>query len=240
MKSAFVITHLPDRRSGLVREALELAGCPTRELNLFDDSSLPPIDEAAAIVSLGGKMSVTELDRYPFLSTEVALLRAAVRREIPTLGICLGAQLLAVASGGHVAPLPRIYLDWPQLSRTSGADDDHLFSGLPRSIRVLKWHEDGIRPPPAATILATTASPGAALFRVGPVAWGSQMHIELTPAMLLDGWLASPRGAAEIESAGHDIAEFRLESSRRLPVQVAAARPALDRFAQLVLRNAGG
>lgn len=233
-KPALIITHLPDRKSGLVREAIDRAGCPIREQNVFDGTPLPSIDRVGAIVSLGGKMSATRVDADEYLTAEVSLLRAAVANEVPMLGICLGAQLLAVAAGGDVVKMPRVYVGWPQLWPTAAADDDRVFGDLSSGTHVLKWHEDRIEPPPGAAVLATTASPGAALFRVGPAAWGSQMHIEVTPEMLLQTWLADPDEVAEIESGGHQIADFRRESARRLPAQMDALRPVLARFVSLV------
>jgi GMP synthase (glutamine-hydrolysing) len=232
-KPALIITHLPDRKSGLVREAIEHAGYPIREQNVFDGTPLPPIDRVGAIVSLGGKMSATRVEEDEYLTAEVSLLQAAVTNGVPTLGICLGAQLLAVAAGGDVVTMPRVYVGWPQLSLTV-TGDDRVFGDLSSGTRVLKWHEDRIEPPPGAAVLATTASPGAALFRVGSAAWGSQMHIEVTPEMLLQTWLADPDEVAEIESGGHQIADFRQESADRLPAQMDALRPVLARFASLV------
>ncbi len=234
MKPALIITHLPDRKSGLVREAIEHAGYPIREQNAFDGASLPPIDRVGAIVSLGGKMSATRVDDDEYLTAEVSLLQAALASGVPTLGICLGAQLLAVAAGGDVLKMPRVYVGWPELSLTTAAGDDPVFGELSAGTRVLKWHEDRIEPPPGAAVLATTTSPGAALFRVGRAAWGSQMHIEVTTEMLLQTWLADPHEVAEIESGGHRIADFRQESADRLPAQMNALRPALERFASLV------
>ena len=159
-------------------------------------------------------MSVTRLDKDPFLSGELALLRAALAKGVPTLGICLGAQLLAVAAGGEVTTMPRVYVGWPELEVTAAAGDDPVFGDLPAGARALKWHEDRIEPPPGAVVLATTASPGAALFRVGAAAWGSQMHIEVTPEMLLEGWLADSHEVAEIESG----VTRSLTSAARAPV----------------------
>ena len=147
-KPALIITHLPDRKSGLVREAIEYSGYPIREQNVFDGTPLPPIDRVGAIVSLGGKMSATRVDEDEYLTAEVSLLQAAVANGVPTLGICLGAQLLAVAAGGDVVTMPRVYVGWPQLSRTAAADDDRVFGDLSSGTHVLKWHEDRIEPPP--------------------------------------------------------------------------------------------
>jgi GMP synthase-like glutamine amidotransferase len=217
-----------------VRPSLDRAGCPVRECNVFDGKPLAAIDDVAAIVSLGGKMSVTQLESHPYLLAEVDLFREALARQVPILGICLGAQLLAAAAGGTVTKMGRVYVGWPELSLTDAGRDDPLFGELTDGLAVLKWHEDRIDPPPGGTVLATTDSPGAALFRVGPVAWASQMHIEVTQSMMLDGWLTDQNEITEIESAGHRIAVFREEAAHRLPTQMAAVEPLFRRFATLV------
>lgn len=233
MGPVLIITHLDDRQSGLVREQIELAGREVLEVNALDGAHLPPLREVSGIVSLGGLMSATNHQREPFLRAEVELMQAALRDRTPVLGMCLGAQLLAVAAGGRVSTLDTMFVGWPELSSLPAAADDPLFGQLDGHLPVLKWHEDVIDPPPGAVILATTPGPGAALFRIGTAAWGSQAHLEVDGPMLLDGWLADPRGVAEVEAAGYHIGRLRAESRERLSAQMAAARPVFSAFAQL-------
>jgi GMP synthase-like glutamine amidotransferase len=236
MRPILIITHLDDHESGLAREQIELAGRQVLEANALDDSRLPPLDEVSAIVSLGGLMSATEYQREPFLTAEVELMQAALSDHTPVLGICLGAQLLAVGAGGRVSTLDDMYVGWTELSRLPAAADDPLFGDVGPDLPVLKWHEDVIDPPPEAVILATTPTPGAALFRIGPAAWGSQAHLEVTEPMVLDGWLVDARGVAEVEAAGYDVDRFRSDSRERLPDQIAAARPVFSAFTELARR----
>ncbi len=218
-------------------QQIELEGSDVLEVNVLDGARLPPLDEVSGIVSLGGLMSATNFQGDPFLSTEVELMQAALRDQTPVLGVCLGAQLLAVAAGGLVSTLDSMFVGWPELSSLPAAADDPLFEGLDGELPVLKWHEDVIDPPPGAVILATTDGPGAALFRIGPAAWGSQAHLEVDGPMLLDGWLAEPRSVAEVTAAGYDIDLFRAESRERLPAQMSAARPVFAAFARLARQN---
>jgi GMP synthase (glutamine-hydrolysing) len=235
MKPALIVTHLEDRHNGLVRESLERAGCPVREFNPLDQAPAPAIDQLAGIVSLGGRDSATTAEHDPFLASEVALMAAALDRRVPVLGICLGAQLLAVAAGGRVTTMERMYVGWPELALLDAGGDDPVFGSLASGLAVLKWHEDIIEVPGEATILGTTAGRGAALFRIGAAAWGSQMHLEVTPPMLLDGWLAEAGGIGEIEAAGYEIGEFRTLSAGHLQAQMAAARPVFSRFGAVVV-----
>jgi GMP synthase-like glutamine amidotransferase len=233
VKPTLIVTHLPDRAVGIVRDALEAAGCAVIERNPGDAHELPAAHELGGIVSLGGRQSATRVDEDPFLAAEAELLTNALERQVPILGMCLGAQLLAVAAGGHVRYSGTMNAGWPDMTLLPAAAHDPLFASFPGSLPVLKWHEDIIEPPAAAVELATTPGPGAALFRVGDCAWGSQAHLELTEPMLIEGWTRDPDDISEIEGAGHRIEEFREASRRHLVAQVAAARPMFTAFGAL-------
>ncbi|HEX4009255.1 MAG TPA: type 1 glutamine amidotransferase [Solirubrobacteraceae bacterium] len=232
MKPTLIITHLADRGVGLVRDCLHAAGCAVVERNPGDPGALPAIDEISGLVSLGGRQSATRVDADPFLAAEVDLMAQALDRAVPVLGMCLGAQLLAVAAGGRVRPAGRMNAGWPDLELLPAAAADPVFGPFPARLPVLKWHEDIIDLPPGALPLGVTPGPGAALFRVGASAWGSQAHVELTPAML-DAWLVDPEDVADITGAGHDIEQFRAASRRHLETQMAAARPMFRAFGAL-------
>jgi GMP synthase-like glutamine amidotransferase len=253
MRPVLIVTHLADRQVGLVHEALTASGCEVIERHAMAGDSLPAAGEVAGIVSLGGRQSATRAAEDPFLAAEVALLRAGLDDDIPVLGMCLGAQLLAVAAGGTVVNTGRIFAGWPDLVLLPAAAADPVFGGLPPRLPVLKWHEDVIelpddqRPlanpgatgvdssdgPGAARLLGNSEGPGAALFRVGSSAWGSQAHLELTPELLVDSWLADPAEAADVIAAGHDLDAFRARSRELLVGQMAAARPMFEAFGRL-------
>ena len=208
-----------------MRRALEDAGCAVIERNPGDAEPLPAAQEIAGVVTLGGRQSATRVAEDPFLVAEVELLQSALAQQVPVLGMCLGAQLLAVAAGGAVTYSGHMNAGWPDLRLLPAAAADPLFEAFPERLPVLAWHEDIIEIPPQATELAVTPGPGAALFRVGDSGWGSQAHLELTPAMLIEGWTIDPADVAEIEGAGHRIDDFRAQSRGHLVAQMAAAQP---------------
>ncbi|MGZ4388268.1 MAG: glutamine amidotransferase-related protein [Gaiellaceae bacterium] len=160
----------------------------------------------------------------------------ALDAEVPVLGLCLGGQLLACAAGGGVERMAEPFIGWPRLTRLSAAAGDALFGGLPGEAEVLEWHNDAIEPPPAAVVLAETGGPGCSIFRAGPAAWGSQIHLELTPAMLAR-WLEDDDLARDVAAAGVDPAGLLADAARRLAAQGRVAETVFERFADVLLAH---
>lgn len=137
-----------------------------------------------AVVCMGGPMNAADDVTAPWLPATRALLAGAVRDRIPTLGVCLGAQLLALATGGSVDP----GLDGPETgahlaAKRDAANTDPLFGPLPMTPDVMHFHDDVVSdlPPGAVLLMSSTGYPHQA-YRVGPAAWGVQFHIETTAA----------------------------------------------------------
>jgi GMP synthase (glutamine-hydrolysing) len=185
---------------------------------------LPGLGAVDGLVVFGGAESVTEIDRYPALQEEAGFLRAAVERELPVLGVCLGAQLLAHALGGSVRRLPRRAVRWVELERVA---HDEL---LPDPVWALHWNEDAIEPPPGAVELLDRGGLGCAAFRIGS-AWGVQFHADVDAATL-DGWYARYGdwlGQAEVSEP-----EARAADDRHLPAQAERAERLFGAFARVV------
>jgi GMP synthase (glutamine-hydrolysing) len=152
-------------------------------------SDLSGIAGVAGLVVLGGSMGAEEDDLNPWLPGVRRLLAKAVADEVPTLAICLGAQLLAVATGGRVARNPGGPEYGAQLiAKRANSATDPLFAALPITPDVIQWHVDAIIDlPPGAIQLASSPVCAVQAFRLGRLAWGIQFHIETTPD-LLRGW----------------------------------------------------
>jgi GMP synthase-like glutamine amidotransferase len=156
-----------------------------RRLHLGD--ALPDtLDGYQAVISLGGEMGALDDDIAPWLPATRELLATAVRTRTPTLGICLGSQLLAAATGGTV----RVGRDGPEVgayltAKRDAADNDPLFGDLPMTPDVMQYHYDVVEllPPGAVLLLSSQGYPHQA-WRLGPAAWGLQFHIEPTAAVM--------------------------------------------------------
>jgi GMP synthase-like glutamine amidotransferase len=240
MLPVLAVTHLARyTKIGLAATELRGRGLRVLALDSFNHERRPELQEVAAVMSFGGQMSATGAASDPFLSWELRLLEQALENDVPVLGMCLGAQLLARAAGGAVATMERPYVGWPEMRLRDAARDDPVFGILPRRMRVLKWHQDAITPPSPESVVAETDSEGSAIFRAGSSAWGSQMHLETTPDILFDEWLPDPLEVETLRRAGGDPEEFETEARRLLPLQMSASRSVFARFADLVARRQG-
>jgi GMP synthase-like glutamine amidotransferase len=189
--------------------------------------TLPDVDAVDAIVSLGGEQSAWD----PALAGEVELIREATAREIPFLGVCLGAQLLAYAHGGKVSRLPRRLVTWAPIGILH---DDPVLGSIPPGAHGLHWNEDGIELPPTATELLERPEGGRAEgFRIGRLAWGVQFHPEVDSAAL-DGWYAAWGNV--LGPAGVTEADARAADSVHLPHQAALSAALFGAFVRVVVQ----
>lgn len=192
-----------------------------------------PLDAAAGLVILGGSMSVNDTEQHAFLTRELPWIRQSIECGLPTLGICLGAQLMAKALGQSVGRNPRKEIGFFNLSLLPAADDDELFAGSEAVETVFHWHGDTYALPPQATLLASTPRCRNQAFRVGRRAWGLQFHAEMT-AELIDSWLGAPQCKAELASLDYiEPMAIRRDINTRLPVMEAFCHRLLGRFAAM-------
>ncbi len=141
------------------------------------------LDGVDGVVCLGGEMGAHDLEEHPWLTDVRRLLADAVSRRLPVLAVCLGAQLLAVATGGDARRGTQGPEAGPRLvARRDASGPDPLFGQLPLTPDVLQFHHDEIhRLGPGALLLASSPRYDNQAFRVGPSAYGLQFHIETSP-----------------------------------------------------------
>lgn len=202
----------------------------------IDSRSMPEhelpssLDDHDGIVVLGGRMKAEQDDRYPWLAAVRSLLSAAVAHDKSTLGICLGAQLLAAAAGGRV----RAGHDGPEIgpalvAKKDAAWTDPLFADLPLLQDVLEFHTDEIAQlPPGAVLLGSSPRYENQAFRLGRKVYGLQFHIETTPDVVL-------RWAADLgEGADAVPASLDEEALTQAHADIAETwRPFAHRFVEL-------
>jgi GMP synthase (glutamine-hydrolysing) len=172
----------------------------------LDDQSavLPPPESVRGAVLMGGPMSAADVAGFPRLQQELDWISEAIDRQVPLLGICLGAQLIARAAGSIITPAPRPEIGVAPIQILTS--DDPLTAALAPSTPALHWHSEEFTLPRDAVHLARSQQTDIQAFRLGPSAWGLLFHLEVDVA-LLNAWLAEPVMAAEASAAlGADYA----------------------------------
>lgn len=180
--------------------------------------------EFSGLITLGASMHAHQVEEYPFLAAEQALMREALRVHAPQLGICLGAHLLAAAAGGEVYERPAAEIGWfPVEIVAPGA----LLEGLASPFMALLWHSYSVSLPPGAQALAERPD-GLQVFRCGPAAWGVQFHPEVSAATAAS-WASDAEELLEKLRPGQ-TAELQAQNERYMPDCPALCRRLLANF----------
>ncbi|MGH9028411.1 MAG: type 1 glutamine amidotransferase [Acidimicrobiales bacterium] len=232
MATCLIVQHLEPEKPFAIASALVRRGVDIDLRLVYAGDPIPgSADGYSAVVVMGGPMSARSDEGFPTGRTEIALLADALARQVPTLGVCLGAQLLAAAAGALVVvgdEGPEI--GWGEISVTDLAVDDRLFAGMPSTLTVLHWHGETFELPASAVHLASSAAYPNQAFRVGPCAWGLQFHLEVdepATAAFVSAF------ADEARAAGVDPEDIHAATPEALGGLTDHRDGLLDRFAQL-------
>lgn len=197
-----VVEHEAGTHAGYVGEQLLAGGLELDVRRPYLGAALPAsLADHDGLLVLGGTPNPYDDTATPWLATVRALLAEALDREVPTLGICLGGEILAMVAGGTVRPATHgVEVGVYELTATAESADDPLFGELPARFPAVEWHIEEIASlPPGAVLLCSSELFRHQAFRVGPCAWGTQFHPEVLTE-LATSW--SSGGATEMALAG--------------------------------------
>ncbi|MEM9924637.1 MAG: glutamine amidotransferase [Cyanobacteria bacterium P01_D01_bin.50] len=181
MKSATVIRHIAFEDLGTLEIALEKQGYIIKYLEAGVDNlaDIAPLAEDMLIV-LGGPIGAYDEEDYPFLVDEIRLLEQRLKADLPTLGICLGAQLMARALGARVYPGGEKEIGWSNIKLSDAGKYSPLVHLDTEQTPVLHWHGDTFDLPTGATHLASSRLYQNQAFSWGKACMGLQFHPEVT------------------------------------------------------------
>jgi GMP synthase (glutamine-hydrolysing) len=183
MAKIYILQHHPVESLANIADALQGAALAWQYVRLDEGQTVPSsMKGAGGLIVMGGPMGVYQTDRYPWLRDEMRLIEDAMKSNLPVLGVCLGAQILAATLGAKVERNPNgKEIGWHPIRLSDSANDDRLMRGLPASMTPFHWHGDIFELPPGAVSLASSDKTPCQAFRHGDKAYGLQFHFEVTP-----------------------------------------------------------
>lgn len=226
--SAVVLRHVAFEDLGVFEPLLRARYDTVRYVDVGIDPIGGVVDDAALLVVLGGPIGLADTDRYPYLLDELDALRRRLDRRLPTLGVCLGAQLVAAALGAGVEPTGRVEIGYSPLTLTPAGRRSVLASV--GDTPVLHWHGDQFDVPDGAELLASTPGFPNQAFSLGDHVLALQFHLEADPARI-EQWLIGH--AHELTHHRIDPAAIRQDAARHGPELAERARGILTSWLDL-------
>lgn len=236
-----VVQHEDECPPALVGDWLSEAGCALDVRRPYAGEPLPEPTELThhdGLLILGGPMGANDDDQHAWLGPLKQGIRMAAETGVPTLGICLGHQLIATAFGGIVDCSPfgqqvgLLDVEW-----TDEAQGDELFAALATPRRGVQWNDDVVLElPGGATVLAATSRGEIQVARFAPAMWGVQLHPEVDVSVLRP-WAASDFGSHEASGIDQQAILRDIDAARAELDE--AWRPLATGFADLVATFAG-
>jgi GMP synthase (glutamine-hydrolysing) len=218
--------HQADAGPGVLAEAAARSGVELVPW-FVPDEPLPTLDGLAGLVVLGASADVDQEHEHPWLTAEKTLVRTALVRRLPLLGVCLGSQLLAEAAGAKVRRLEVSEIGWKTIGMRHSAERDPVFAELGNPAVVFQWHRCTFAVPPDSELLADN-DVGPQAFRLGQ-AWGVQFHPEVTAA-IVGGWIDADGSGPEARDAGVQAQALRRETGARIAASMRLGRGLFERF----------
>lgn len=219
---------------GVAPAAVESAGGEVRVWNALDGSGpRPQLDDVGGVVVFGSTFNVGHAGEQPFIKETADVIREALDRRVPYLGVCFGGQLLAWALDAQVGEGPKREIGFEPIHPTIDAAHDLLFSHLTDGDLAFQWHGDAFEIPGGATLLATGDHVPNQAFRVGDLAWGTQFHCEVNLSEL-NFWLDEFAREGDLRSEwGKSSQEVRDEAGRFMAAHESRGREVFERFTNL-------
>ncbi len=227
-----VFQHIACEHPGIFRKFMQEDGIEWEAVELDEGEPIPNLAKFDAMISMGGPMDVWQEDQFPWLRAEKDAIQEAVRvRNMPFLGVCLGHQLLADATGGSVglAAIPEVGMLDVEL--TADGQSNPITQNLPNKFKTLQWHGAEVKSlPEDADVLMSSPLCSVQAFSIGQNALGIQFHVETGP-QTIDEWNAVPEYEAALRKT------FGENGADELRKQAEDFQTSISETAELLYRN---
>lgn len=221
MKTGLIIRHTPYEGLAGFREPIEAAGYALDRVDVTDPgfSSLD-FEAPDLLLMMGGPMGAYEQEAHPWIAHELERLAERIQRGLPTLGVCLGAQMIAAAMGAEVRPGPVKEIGFAPVALNHAGADSPLRHVA--EVPMLHWHGDTFDLPDGVELLASTPAYAHQAFRRGPELLALQFHAEMGEDPRFEAWIEN--GSAFIAEAGTSAERLRDAHGSHGLAAVAAGR----------------
>ncbi len=200
MTKVLVCQHVPYEILGTLDPLFKDSGVRIQYVNFGRFPHLEPsLEGHDGLVILGGPMHVSETEQHPHLLYEIKMIEEAIRKDLPILGICLGAQLIAKTLGAKVQINQEREIGWHRLELKKEATEDAVLRHFKNKENVFQWHRDTFDIPKGAVHLASSAICENQAFRYGEKVYGFQFHLEVDE-MMIERWLKVPYHQEALEA----------------------------------------
>ncbi|MDX1347404.1 MAG: type 1 glutamine amidotransferase [Thiomicrorhabdus chilensis] len=220
-----ILQHTATEGAGMVLDWCVQKGVKVSYINLYEPHPEFDLDELVQlVVVLGGPMSVNAENDYPWLKPEKHFIRQCVEAQIPILGICLGAQLIASALGSQVVANSEVEIGWHKIEGLTNQTD--VFP-LPVSMPVFHWHGETFELPSHSVRLAKSDACANQGFQLGDKVIGLQFHPEIT-VNTIEAWIADAGESLKPSKYVQSPNEMRAKAKTYLPDSKALLFEVLD------------
>jgi len=215
MSKVLVCQHVPYEILGTLNPLFKKRGFRIQYLNFGRHPDLEPeLDGSDALVILGGPMHVSETREHPHLLWEMRLIEEALRQDIPVLGICLGAQLIAKTLGAEVQINQEREIGWHDLQLTEEGEKSAVLRHFKPLERMFQWHRDTFDIPRGALQLARSNLCENQAFRYGEKVYAFQFHLEVDEPMI-ERWLQVPEHQEILQAMQGKVCASRIREETR-------------------------
>lgn len=214
---ALILQNASNEGPGILGDILDRKGWGRHTIRLYSEEEIPSDwENYHIIIVMGGPMNVYEEDAHPFLVPETRIIREALKKEFPVLGFCLGAQLMAKASGAKVYKGQKKEIGWYPVRLSEEGMGDPLMKSFPDEFTIFQWHGDTFHLSKGALRLVGSDDYSNQAMRIGDMGYGFQFHFEITEKMIAE-WMES--GKEEMREIGNASLSHQIirDTDRFLP-----------------------
>jgi GMP synthase-like glutamine amidotransferase len=207
------LQHVSYEGLGSIEEWIKSAGHILNSTRFFENDPLPALADFDWLIIMGGRMSVNDEDKYPWLKDEKLFIKNAISTGKTVIGICLGSQLISSALGARVYQNKEKEIGWFDIELSDEAQNNNLFHDIERKLKVFHWHGDTFDLPENAVRLASSEACKNQAYLLNEKVLALQFHLEptLTSLQMMIG-----HGMAELKPGRYIQTEPELTSDKKL------------------------